>query len=195
MLIVGAVAAALLVSPALSRCIALAAARRPDPRRLAAVAVAAALIVTCTATGALHAAALAAVAATGIVAVWIDAYRQRLPDLMVLPAYPVVGALLIATADPDTMLRAAACAAATALLYLAGFALGQLGFGDVKLGGLLGLVLGWAAWEAALIASVVAVLVSGLQAAAVLTGSERRLPLGPAMLLGAAGALALSAPA
>ncbi|WP_051392994.1 prepilin peptidase [Glycomyces arizonensis] len=192
MLIAGAAAAALLVGPGLSRCVALATDRRPDPRLFAAVAFAAALLVAWRAESPLHGAALALTAAMGIVAGWIDAYERRLPDVLVLPAYPAVAALLLATADPDAMLRAAACAGAGAVLYLAGHAVGQVGFGDVKLAGLLGLVLGWTSWEAAAIAVVAVVVIGGMQAIAVLALRRSEFPLGPAMLLGASAALVIT---
>ncbi|HEU5126788.1 MAG TPA: prepilin peptidase [Glycomyces sp.] len=192
MLIAGAAAAALLATPGLSRCVALATARRPDPRLLAAVAFASALLVVRCAHGPLHGVSLALVAVAGIVAGWIDAYQCRLPDVLVLPAYPAVAALLTATADAGTMLRAAACAAAGAALYLAGHVLGQVGFGDVKLAGLLGLVLGWASWQTALVALFATAAIGGAQAIGVLMSRRGAFPFGPAMLLGAATALVIT---
>lgn len=192
MLIAGAAAAALLVGPPLSRCVALATDRRPDPRLFAVAVFAAALLVAWCAEGALHGAALALTAATGVVAGWIDAYERRLPDVLVLPAYPAVAALLLATADPDAMLRASACAAAGAVLYLAGHAAGQVCFGDVKLAGLLGLVLGWTSWEAAAIAVFATVVMGGMQAIVVIALRRSEFPFGPAMLLGASAALVIT---
>lgn len=185
-----AAAAALLASPGLSWCVALATSRRPDSRLLAFTAVAAALLVVWCADGPLHGVALALVAATGIVAGWVDAFECRLPDVLVLPAYPAVAALLLATGDADAMLRAAACAVAGSALYAAGWALGQVGFGDVKLAGLLGLVLGWVSWQTAAAALVATVLIAGGQAAAVMAMRREDFPLGPAMLLGTATAFA-----
>lgn len=192
MLIAGAAAVALLASPGLSRCVALATARRPAPRLFVAAAFCSALLIVRCAEGALHGAALAVVAAVGIVAGWVDAYERRLPDVLVLPAYPAVAALLLATADADVVLRAAACAAAGASLYLVGHALGQVGFGDVKLAGLLGLVLGWACWQSAALALIAAAVIGGAQAAAVLAMRRSAFPFGPAMLLGAAIAIVIT---
>ncbi|GAB3654832.1 prepilin peptidase [Glycomyces tarimensis] len=189
MLIAGAAAAAILVSPGLRWCVALATGRHAGPRSIAAVALAAALLIVWRADGALHAVALALVASAGIVAAWVDVYERRLPDAMVLPVYPAVAALLLATADPDAMLRAAVCAAAGMAVFGAGCASGQLGFGDVKLAGLLGLVLGWASWHAAVLALVATMVIGGSQAMAAIASRRSELPFGPAMLLGAAAAL------
>lgn len=186
MLFAGAAAAALLATPALGRCVALATARHPDARLLAAVALASALLVVQCAEGLLHGVSLALIAVAGIVAGWTDAYESRLPDVLVLPAYPATGLLLLATLDADAMLRSAACAVAGTALYLLGHVLGQVGFGDVKLAGLLGLVLGWASWHTALIAFFATILIGGAQAIVVLLSRRGEFPFGPAMLLGAA---------
>lgn len=191
MLIVGA-AVALLTSPHLSRCVVLATDRRPDPRLMAAAASASALLIVWRAEDALHGAALSLVAAVGIVAGWIDVYERRLPDVLVLPAYPAVAALLLADADAETMLRAAACAAALAGLYLAGHLFGQVGFGDVKLAGLLGLVLGWASWRTVALAAAATLVIGGVQAAVVLALRRSEFPFGPAMLFGASAALVIT---
>lgn len=191
MVIAGAATAALLAVPGLHRLVALATARHPNPRLLAAVSVAAALVVVRGAESPPHAAALALVAATGIVAAWVDAYERRLPDVMVLPVYPATAALLLATGEPEAMLTAATCAAAGAAVYGVGHLLGQVGFGDVKLAGLLGLVLGWASWQTALVALVATTLIGGGQAAVVLALRREAFPFGPAMFLGAATALVL----
>ncbi|MCD0446677.1 prepilin peptidase [Glycomyces sp. A-F 0318] len=190
MVLVSAAAAAILAVPGLIRGVALATARRPDPRLLAAVSVGAALLIAWRAEGLLYGCALALVALAGTAAGWIDAYERRLPDVLVLPAYPAVGALLLATGDGDAMLRAALCAASGMALYGIGCAAGQFGFGDVKLAGLLGLVLGWGSWQSAVLAALAAVLIGGVQAVAVLLLRRKDFPFGPAMLLGAAAGLA-----
>ncbi|MCC3764380.1 prepilin peptidase [Glycomyces sp. TRM65418] len=192
MLFIGAVTAALLTSPGLARCVALATDRHPDPRLVAAVSVASALLIAWRAEGLLYGCALGVVAAVGIPAGWIDVYQRRLPDLLILPAYPLTAALLLASGDADAMLRAAACAAAGMALYGVGCVAGHVGFGDVKLAGLLGLVLGWMSWQSALAAAVAAALIGGVQAVAVLLMRRIDLPFGPAMLLGTAAALAVT---
>jgi leader peptidase (prepilin peptidase) / N-methyltransferase len=74
-----------------------------------------------------------------------------------------------------------------------------LGFGDVKLLGLLGLVLGWVGWGA-LLAGVFLGLFTGAAASLTLIAAGRAgwrtaLPFGPPLLVGAVLALALSGPA
>nr|WP_277605373.1 A24 family peptidase [Glycomyces sp. L485] len=189
---VGAAAVALLASPGLGRCVALATARRPDARLLAAASLAAALLIVWRAESVLHGAALALVASAGIVAAWVDAFERRLPDVVVLPVYPAVAALLLATSDADAMIRAASCALAGLALYGAGCAAGQVGFGDVKLAGLLGLVLGWASWQGALAGLVAVCIIGGGQALVVRALHGQDFPFGPALVLGAAAGLALA---
>lgn len=183
-------AAGLLAVPVLRRTVEAATARRPDARLIAAVSVAAATLIAWRAEGALHGLALAAVAAAGIAAGWIDAYERRLPDVLVLPLYPVVAALLLGTGEADAMLRAATCGAGAMALYGIGCAAGQVGFGDVKLAGVLGLVLGWASWQTAVVALTATALIGGGQAAVVTARGRKHFPYGPAMLAGAAAALA-----
>ncbi|MFC3494190.1 prepilin peptidase [Glycomyces rhizosphaerae] len=191
-LYIGAATAALLAGPGLGRCVALATDRHPDPRLIKGVCLFVALLIAWRAEGLLHGVALGTVAAAGIAAGWIDVYQRRLPDLLILPAYPLAAVLLIATGDADTMLRAAACAAAAMALYGIACATGQVGFGDVKLAGLLSLVLGWAAWETAVIALVASAVIGGGQAAAVMLKGRRDFPYGPVMLFGAAAAIAMT---
>jgi leader peptidase (prepilin peptidase) / N-methyltransferase len=192
MVFVGAAAAAILAVPGLARGVALATSRRPDPRLLVTVSVGAALLIAWRAEGLLHGLALALVALAGVAAGWIDVYERRLPDVLVLPMYPAVGALLLATGDGGSMLRAVLCAAAGLALYGIGCAAGHVGFGDVKLAGLLGLALGWASWQGAVVASLAAALIGGGQALAVILMRRKDFPFGPAMLLGAAAALAVA---
>ena len=73
-----------------------------------------------------------------------------------------------------------------------------LGFGDVKLLGLLGLVLGWVGWGALGPGSSSAWLVGALVALVLLAtgraGWRTALPFGPPLLVGAVLALALHGP-
>ncbi|MGH8794951.1 MAG: prepilin peptidase, partial [Stackebrandtia sp.] len=135
----------------------------------------------------------------GVVLAHVDVAQRWLPDAVVLPAYPLTGATLIcggiAAADPDRLLTAAGAAAAC----LAGYgalclATGGLGYGDVKLGGLLGLALGWIGWQAAALAALLAFAVGAAQGLCVLACGRRdtSIPFGPAMLSGALAAAALS---
>lgn len=131
----------------------------------------------------------------------IDAHTHRLPDALTLPALPVaaLAATLVAwdARDPGIGLT---CLLAGALLgggYLV-LALvapgGGLGLGDVKLAGVIGVVLGLDGWHAVLLGTYAAFLVGGVAALVlVLRGADRRtrIAFGPAMSLGAlVGALA-----
>ncbi|WP_299036579.1 A24 family peptidase [uncultured Pseudokineococcus sp.] len=126
----------------------------------------------------------------------IDLEHHRLPDAIVLPSY-VVGAVLltgaaVAQGDWGALLRAAI---GLAVLWLGYFALalakpGGMGFGDVKLAGLLGLHLGYLGWAELAVGSFAAFLVGGLVGIALLVtgraGRKSAIPFGPFMLLGAA---------
>lgn len=99
-------------------------------------------------------AAFCALGALGIALAAIDLNVQRLPDLLTLPAYPALLALLAAAAlvshQAWPLGRAVLGALALAGTYLA-LALirpGGIGGGDIKLSGLVGLTLGWLGWRA-----------------------------------------------
>lgn len=127
--------------------------------------------------------------------VWIDADVHRLPDGLVLPAYPVllvlVGVASAGAGQWEPLVRALACMAGLYAVYfvLAFVSPGSLGFGDVKLSGLIGLVLGWLGVGAVLVATVAGFLVGGVVALAMLVGRRvglrSHIAFGPAMLVGA----------
>ena len=125
----------------------------------------------------------------------IDIDTHRLPNSIVLPAYLVAGALFTASSilagDYSALLRAAIGMAA---LFAAYFAMamvypGGMGFGDVKLAGVIGIYLGWVGWGALAVGALSAFLLAGVFAAALmLTGRANRksgIPFGPWMLVGA----------
>ncbi len=137
-------------------------------------------------------------AAVGVALGVIDLDVHRLPDVLTLPSYPVVAALLV----PGSLLGAAAvgwpgmvragCGALAAaglylLLCLAPRA--RLGFGDVKLAGLLGLALAWLSWRTLAVGLVLGFCFGAGHALVLLvlrrTGPRGQLPFGPAMLIGA----------
>lgn len=191
MLYAGAVVVAMVVVPGLRRAVAVATDRRPAPWLVAAVSVGAALLIVWRGEGLLHLAAMSLVAASGIAAGWIDAYERRLPDVLILPLFPAVAALLVAAGDGDRLLRAAAVAAAAMVLFGIACAAGQVGYGDVKLAGLLGMVLAWSDWETAAVALAATAFIGGGQAVVAIALGRKDFPYGPAILLGAASALAL----
>jgi len=143
--------------------------------------------------------AFAVLAGAGIALAWIDIDTQRLPDAIVLPGYPVVVVLLAtaaaATGEWDALLRALV---GGAILFAAYFALAfaypaGMGFGDVKLAGLLGLALGWLGWGELVVGGFSAFLLGGaFGIVLVLLGRAGRgsgIPFGPWMLAGAAVAI------
>jgi leader peptidase (prepilin peptidase)/N-methyltransferase len=91
----------------------------------------------------------------GVALAQIDSVAQRLPDALTLPAYPGLLAQLAMAAIPagqwTALVRAAECGLVTgaAFLVIALVSGGQLGGGDVKLAGLIGIALGWLGWAAA----------------------------------------------
>jgi leader peptidase (prepilin peptidase)/N-methyltransferase len=131
--------------------------------------------------------------------VWIDADVHRLPDGLVLPAYPALLVLVVvATAGLgqwSALWRALACLAALYVLYLVMHLVSpaSLGFGDVKLSGLIGLLLGWLGVADAMVAVLAGFLVGGLIALVMLVGQRvgmrSHIAFGPSMLAGAFVAL------
>jgi leader peptidase (prepilin peptidase)/N-methyltransferase len=140
--------------------------------------------------------ALLYLAAAGVALAAIDLDVHRLPNVIVLPSYPVVAILLAAAAwwsgDWGALGRAAIGAAALfafylllVLVYPAG-----MGWGDVKLAGVLGGVLAFVSWAALVVGAFAGFVFGAVVAVAVLAsgrGTGRTaLPFGPFMLLGVA---------
>jgi leader peptidase (prepilin peptidase)/N-methyltransferase len=142
--------------------------------------------------------------AVGVALAFIDASYQRLPDALTLLSYPVALVLLGAAAlgVPDGGRRFVVAliglAAAwllfliQALIYPAG-----IGWGDVKLSGVLGLYLGWlgvTALVAGLFLGYVLAAVVGLVLLATRRATRRsQIPFGPFLLAGTLIAIVLSA--
>jgi leader peptidase (prepilin peptidase)/N-methyltransferase len=133
--------------------------------------------------------------AIGVALALIDLDVKRLPNVIVLPSYLVAGALLTVAAvvgdDWDALLRAGVGMATLygfyfllALVYPAG-----MGFGDVKLAGVLGLYLGWLGWAELVCGGFLGFLfggvVGGVLMAARRAGRKSMIPFGPFMLAGA----------
>jgi leader peptidase (prepilin peptidase) / N-methyltransferase len=148
--------------------------------------------------------ALAWAAAAGIVLGAVDLAVHRLPDRVTVPAYAgVATALLVDAAVLDSWgsLVRAGLAAGAAFGLAAGAALlapEGLDYGDVKLLGLLGLVLGWVGWGA-LLAGVFLGLLTGAVVSLAMVATRRAgwrtaLPFGPPLLVGAVLALVLGGP-
>ena len=140
-------------------------------------------------------------AAAAIALTLTDLDHRRIPDRILVPgiigaaAFLTLGSLL--DGDPWALLRALAGGAAYfgVLLLVALVARGGFGFGDVKLGALLGLVLAHRSWSVLLVGAFAAFALGGL-AGVVLLAARRvsrkdAIPFGPAMVAGAGLALAL----
>ncbi|SFK89020.1 leader peptidase (prepilin peptidase) / N-methyltransferase [Amycolatopsis sacchari] len=134
-------------------------------------------------------------AAVGVVLAFIDVIEQRLPGALILAGVLTVGASfstrsVLAAAYADLLRAVTAMLVLSACYLVLALALGGLGAGDVKLAGLLGLVLGWQSWGAILVGTVLGWLLAGI--ARTLLRVARRvsrdapMPLGPCLLLGAA---------
>lgn len=125
----------------------------------------------------------------------IDIDVRRLPNAIVLPSYPVAGVLLVGAAllqgDPGSALRSvlAGLALYTVYLVLALIYPAGMGFGDVKLAGVLGLYLGYLGWGEVVVGWFLAFLVGGLVGALLIVlrraGRKSKIPFGPYMLVGA----------
>jgi leader peptidase (prepilin peptidase)/N-methyltransferase len=140
-------------------------------------------------------------AAIGVALAAIDVAVRRLPDRIVLPSYLVGGALLaVASRDWATALRAVVGMAALFCFYfaLAWFRPGGMGYGDVKLAGLLGLYLGWLGWNTVLVGTFAGFTFGAVTGLALMAlrraGRRSALPFGPYMLAGALVALFFAAP-
>ncbi len=142
--------------------------------------------------------------AVGVALAFIDLDTKRLPDVLTLPSYLVGGALLLLPAALDgswsAYLRAWLGALALfgfyfllAFIYPAG-----MGFGDVKLAGVLGLYLGWLGWGVLVVGGFLGFLLGGLIGGGLMivrrAGRKSKIPFGPFMILGAFLALWIGQP-
>lgn len=138
-------------------------------------------------------------AVLSVVLAVIDARTHRLPDKLVLPAYPVAAVVLLTAAllrgDPAQLIPVLGGALGLFAFYLALRMLqpGAMGGGDVKLAGLVGAFLGYHGWEAVLGGALAGFICGGLYAAVLLATRRARassgVAFGPWMLLGAWAAI------
>jgi leader peptidase (prepilin peptidase)/N-methyltransferase len=132
---------------------------------------------------------------------WIDLDVHRLPDGLVLPGYPALVALLaVPTVTAGAWGRGVAAVACMAGLFAVFYAMAwvspdAMGFGDVKLSGLIGLVMGWLSPWVAVTAVLAAFVVGGIVAVLLVVlrrvGLRGHIAYGPALLVGSFVALAL----
>jgi leader peptidase (prepilin peptidase)/N-methyltransferase len=132
--------------------------------------------------------------AVGVALALIDWDTKRLPDALTLPAYPVSLALLavaaVAGEGAAPLVRAAVSGLAVfafffliCLIYPAG-----MGFGDVKLSGLLGIFLGWISYGAVPVGIFAGFFLGGLVSVLLVVfrgaGRKTQIPFGPFLLAG-----------
>lgn len=132
----------------------------------------------------------------GTLLLFIDLAVHRLPDLFTLPAYPV-GAALLAAAAPFTAHgwsrfgHALIGMVALFLLYAVQHLIrpAAMGFGDVKLAGVLGLYLGWFGWSTWFTGTLLGFILGGVASVGLLAARrvtlKANIPFGPFMLAGA----------
>jgi len=126
---------------------------------------------------------------------YIDFTTKRLPNKIVLPAYPVMAGLLLLPAVFDGAWGAyvSALIGSAALfgvyLLLALINPRGMGMGDVKLAGVLGMGLGWFGMDTLLVGTVLGFLIgAAVGVIALVTRKADRhatIPFGPAMIVGA----------
>jgi leader peptidase (prepilin peptidase)/N-methyltransferase len=133
--------------------------------------------------------------AIGVALSLIDLDVQRLPNKIVLPSYAVATVLLVVASvgdhDWNALLRAAiGCVILYAFYFLLGFIKpGAMGFGDVKLSGVLGMYLGWLGWGELAVGAFLGFLLGGVVGGALMAvrkaGRKSKIPFGPFMIVGA----------
>jgi leader peptidase (prepilin peptidase)/N-methyltransferase len=141
-------------------------------------------------------------AAVSIALAGIDIDVKRLPDALTLPSYAVGGVLLAVASleDPHALLRAVLGAAAMFAVYFAicfAYPAG-MGFGDVKLSGVLGLYTAWLGWDVWATGLLLGFFVGGFFGLLLIAlgrgGRKTAIPYGPFMLLGAFLAILVGSP-
>lgn len=142
--------------------------------------------------------------ALGLALALIDLEVRRLPDRLVLPSYPILAVLFAGAAwwrgDWPTLLRAVLGAAALFAFYFAVAFIhpAGMGFGDVKLAGLVGGVLAWLSWPTLAIGAFAGFLLGAIVGVALIAagraGRKTPVPFGPFMVAGALLAVFVAEP-
>jgi leader peptidase (prepilin peptidase)/N-methyltransferase len=138
-------------------------------------------------------------AAVGVVLGYIDSQTRLLPTRLIAPSYGVLVALILAAFVADDFDTTALIRSALGWLVMGGFYRlmywiypAGMGYGDVRLSGLLGLALGYVGWASLLTGMYAGFLLGGVGGGllAILRIADRkRYPFGPFMLLGAVAGL------
>jgi prepilin signal peptidase PulO-like enzyme (type II secretory pathway) len=141
-------------------------------------------------------------AAVGSLLAFVDVAVKRLPDPYTLPSYLIGPALLgVAVLTGGRPVRLGHALLGLAVLWALYavqhlFAPGAIGWGDVKLSGVLGLYLGWLGLAAWWLGTLAGFVLGGLYAVVLLVtrrGSRKtEIPFGPFMLAGALAGILLS---
>ena len=133
--------------------------------------------------------------AVGVALALIDLDVKRLPDVLTLPSY-AVGIALLAVAsgvhrDGWSFARGLIGMAALFAFYFAVAVIAPrgMGFGDVKLSGVIGLYLAWLGWAQLAVGAFAAFVVGALVGIGLMifsgAGRKTKVPFGPFMLVGA----------
>lgn len=132
-----------------------------------------------------------------IALVWIDLDVHRVPDLLLRWWAPAIVALVLIAAVVEGQWAIAGTAVggagAMGLLFLALALGGSMGLGDVKLAAVTGLVLGALGWGAVVTGVVIAFAAGAIAGILLLARGASRtthLAFGPAIIVGAAAAIA-----
>jgi leader peptidase (prepilin peptidase)/N-methyltransferase len=138
----------------------------------------------------------------GVALAFIDTAVRRLPDVLTLPAYPAVLILLTVSALTGGTIgalgRAVLGGLTLAFVYrvLEFINPAGMGYGDVKLSGVVGMALAWLGWPVLLLGAALAFVLSAVVSLVLLllrkVTLKSTLPFGPFMLLGAFAAVLLS---
>ncbi|MEO6531233.1 MAG: A24 family peptidase [Specibacter sp.] len=131
----------------------------------------------------------------------IDIRTHTLPDRHVLPAYPVAAVWLMGAAlmagTPQLVLGVVGGAVGMGALYWLLWVIypAGMGFGDVKLAGVLGIFLGYLGWQHVLLGLAAGFVAGGLWGVALIASrrgtAKSAIPFGPAMLAGALATMVL----
>jgi leader peptidase (prepilin peptidase)/N-methyltransferase len=134
----------------------------------------------------------------------IDLDVRRLPNVLVLPAYPVLAVLLgVAAAVRDdwgALARAGIGAVALFAIFLVIRTVSPagMGFGDVKLAGVVGMLLGYLSWAALVVGAFAGFFLGAVIGVIVIAtgagGRKTAVPFGPFMVVGALAALWVTEP-
>jgi leader peptidase (prepilin peptidase)/N-methyltransferase len=142
-------------------------------------------------------AAYSCFAVIGAVVSAADLTARRIPNLIVLSAYPITAVLLAIASTPSglwwPLARAGIAAVGLTAFYLVlGLAFpAGMGLGDVKWAGVIGAYLGWLGWSPVVSGTLIAFLAAAvvLLSARIVGRRQSSLPMAPFMTLSAIGAV------